>query len=116
MTRAYTAYEACQRLDLDAFDIVFLDHDLVEAHYTQGESASDVPTGVAVAQHIVNQVPRLRLPQAVIVHSMNHEGAEAILGELRKLPEGVPTKLVRWVFNPRVDVLEVLRQRGNHFT
>lgn len=58
------------------FDVVFLDHDLEDAHYVTGKGRSE-KTGKDVAKFITT-LPRTKMPDLVVIHSWNPDGAEAM--------------------------------------
>lgn len=72
--------QAVSLLDND-FDLVFLDHDLEEEHYT-GNSLYADNTGYSLAEYIIEN--DLLLKAVFIVHSLNPIGSQNIVNCLQK--------------------------------
>lgn len=117
VTHAYT-YSECMDalLNTPNFEVVFLDHDLNDNGYrSTAESRpdhapkeptiySDLPEeldGCCVAEDVVRLLPVEKRPFQIIVHSWNHGGAAEMMAILR---DGGFKNLVRWEFNPQVDL------------
>lgn len=88
-TAVKSAQEAIQTLEsAGKFDLVFLDHDLAEEHYSMlwsgqaGYPGGAKGTGRDVSRFISMMAVDLR-PTTVVVHSMNPDGAKAMLADLR---------------------------------
>lgn len=64
------------------YDVILLDHDLIEDHYFSNEQ-DDERTGYAVARWLASYPDRQRLA-TIIVHSLNFLGAERMLETLRE--------------------------------
>lgn len=117
VTHVHT-YSECMAalLSTPNFEVVFLDHDLNDNGYRSladsrpGHTPKD-PTfysgppeeldGRCVAEDMVTILPEDKRPYQVIVHSWNPEGAKEMLATLR---DGGYENLVRWEFNPKVDL------------
>jgi CheY-like chemotaxis protein len=77
--QCWTADSAISCLkDKGFFDIVFLDHDLAEIHYT--ESGYEEPgTGMDVVDYMVSSLKSCKKPSVVIVHSWSSRAKEMSL-------------------------------------
>ena len=75
---AFTAGEATTMLAANAYDIVFLDHDLGGREMVS--SHGDEETGYTVAKWIAANRPAIPL---VVVHSLNPAGSDNIAGLLK---------------------------------
>jgi len=64
------------------YDIILLDHDLIEDHY-YSEAFDDDRTGYAVASWLATHPDRQR-DATIIVHSLNFGGADRMLERLRE--------------------------------
>ena len=73
------------------YDLILLDHDLIEDHYFSDEH-DDERTGYAVASWLATHPDRHR-DATIIIHSLNYQGAERMLDSLReagRVAEHVP--------------------------
>lgn len=109
VVQAYSAEEAIKALEVsEAFDLVFLDHDLSNEHYASavtGEVGELEGTGYDVAVFIAETLQRDRLPKAVVVHTMNPSGASRMMAALYP----APVISYRWVFDPRLRDISVFK-------
>lgn len=64
------------------YDVILLDHDLIEEHYLS-ELHDDERTGYAVAAWLASHPDRQR-DATIIVHSLNYGGADRMLETLRE--------------------------------
>lgn len=81
----------------EPFDLIFLDHDLEDMHYTpQGYQERPETTGDAVAQWLVAN-PEKR-PKRAIVHSWNPDGAQRMGARLHEC--GV--RVLKCPFGPKL--------------
>lgn len=75
--------EAAQELlSTNAYDAVFLDHDLHPEHYNSDER-DDARTGYAIASWLANN-PKLQRASTIVVHTRNADGAIRMVEELRQ--------------------------------
>lgn len=74
--------EAKELLQQNAYDSIFLDHDLMPEHYG-AESPDDERTGYAIASFLAGR-PDLQRAATIMVHSFNAEGALRMVDELRR--------------------------------
>jgi CheY-like chemotaxis protein len=81
----YTAEDAISELAKEAFDVVFLDHDLGGKTFVPSDGPE--PTGYTVAKWIQDNQDRVKIGQ-IIVHSFNQPGAQNIACAIRatKIP------------------------------
>jgi CheY-like chemotaxis protein len=80
LTITCDAGEAVRLLAENEYDLILLDHDLLENHYRSDES-DDERTGYAVAAWLAAH--RGAQPRAeVVIHSLNYAGAERMLAAL----------------------------------
>ena len=70
------------RDETDAYDIIFLDHDLLPEHY-HSEVQDDERTGYAVAAWLAAN-PREHASSTVVVHTRNADGAMRMVELLRQ--------------------------------
>lgn len=77
---AETVSEAKELLQSNAYDAIFLDHDLLPHHY-EGE-LDDENTGYAIA-HWLNENVECNRAATVIVHTRNADGAVRMVEKLR---------------------------------
>ena len=77
---ASTADEAIELLQADAFDQIWLDHDL-EYFYVKGEPR--VKTGRDVVRHIVENVDRHQ-HSTFVIHTLNPDGGKCMAHDLRR--------------------------------
>ena len=73
--------EAKELLQTNAYDSIFLDHDLMPEHYGS-ETTDDERTGYAIASFLASR-PELQRAATIMVHSFNAEGALRMIEELR---------------------------------
>ena len=105
---AQTAEQALRMLATNEYDIIFLDHDLNEEHYTGDYSLA--PTGFTVAKQM-REFNHLHGAK-VVVHSLNSDGRQNIKSAIKDcysvwIPEdGLPTML--WT-HPVDDLLERIK-------
>jgi len=102
-------------LDTETFEVVFLDHDLNDNGYRSlaperpGHVAREMThysregelDGRDVAEDMVRLLPVEKRPFQVVVHSWNPDGAAEMMAILR---DGGFKNVIRWEFNPRVDL------------
>jgi hypothetical protein len=74
--------EAKELLEANAYDSIFLDHDLMPEHYGS-DTPDDERTGYAVASFLAAR-PDLQRAATIMVHSFNTEGALRMVEELRR--------------------------------
>ena len=75
--------EAAQEyLSANAYDAIFLDHDLHPEHY-HARSTDDERTGFAIASWLAAN-PELQRASTILVHTRNADGAIRMVEELRK--------------------------------
>jgi NAD+-processing family protein with receiver domain len=70
---ATTADAAINLLKLNSYEEIYLDHDLLPAHYEQ-DTICNKTTGLAVAEFIADN----NLPSKIFIHSLNPSGAKRI--------------------------------------
>ena len=73
--------QAKELLETNAYDSIFLDHDLMPEHYG-AEEPDDERTGYAIASFLAAR-PDLQRAATIMVHSFNAEGALRMVEELR---------------------------------
>lgn len=73
---------AQQYLTANAYDAIFLDHDLHPEHY-HAKSHDDERTGFAIASWLAAN-PELQRASTILVHTRNADGAIRMVEELRK--------------------------------
>lgn len=81
---AYTVEEAVFYLNLRKYDLVCLDHDLEDIHYSQQSTNAQERTGFDVAVFI-SEMNKDGLPTQIIIHSWNPIGAERMYNQLQGL-------------------------------
>lgn len=74
------AREACELLAANEYDLILLDHDLLEDHYWSDEP-DDERTGYAVAAWLAAR-PGSQPTAQIIIHSLNYAGARRMLEAL----------------------------------
>jgi hypothetical protein len=79
---AETVESALKLLDANAYDAIFLDHDLLPEHY-HSESTDDERTGYAVALWLASR-PDRQSSSTIMVHTRNADGAMRMVEELRR--------------------------------
>lgn len=108
ITHVYTCDEAIKAIEQEKWDIIFLDHDLEDRHYS---SASDgkveelEKTGYDVAVHIAKNLPTEKAPQFILIHSWNPVGWKRMFAALMDRRD---FKTRRWMFNPEENPLRLL--------
>lgn len=83
--QVYNVAQAINRLQDYKFDIVFLDHDLEDKHYTvdgQNNPLVHENTGRDVVTHILT-MEQDKLPNYIVIHSWNPEGSRE-MGNMMK--------------------------------
>ncbi len=75
------AGKACELLARNEYDLILLDHDLLEDHYWSDEP-DDERTGYAVARWLADNPTRQR-DALIVVHSLNYAGARRMVDLLR---------------------------------
>ena len=90
LTHAYSFEEGCKLVsDSEKFDVFFLDHDLMDAHYTayNGGYMSPQPfeyTGYHFVRWMIDDMPVEKRPELVVVHSWNDSGAARMARDLEE--------------------------------
>ena len=74
------AGRACELLAENEYDLILLDHDLLEDHYWSDEP-DDERTGYAVASWLAAR-PGAQPGAQIIIHSLNNAGAQRMLEAL----------------------------------
>ena len=74
------AARACELLAENEYDLILLDHDLLEDHYWSDEP-DDERTGYAVASWLAAH-PGSQPTAQIIIHSLNYAGAQRMLEAL----------------------------------
>lgn len=80
---AETVEAAKELLAKNAFDAIFLDHDLLPHHYESNDHGDSANTGYAIAEWL-NERAELQRAATIIVHTRN---ADAAIPMVRKLRE-----------------------------
>lgn len=80
---AETVEDAKQILEKEAFDAIFLDHDLLPHHYESNEHDDFARTGYAIAEWL-NERPDLQRAATIIVHTRNADAAIPMVQKLRE--------------------------------
>jgi hypothetical protein len=75
--------EAKELLALNAYDAIFLDHDLLPHHYESNEHDDFANTGYAVAEFL-NDRSELQRAATIIVHTRNADAAISMVQKLRE--------------------------------
>ena len=73
--------QAKELLETNAYDSIFLDHDLMPEHYG-ADMPDDERTGYAIASFLAAR-PDLQRAATIMVHSFNADGALRMVEELR---------------------------------
>lgn len=97
ITYVYTYETALEALKTDIFKEIWLDHDLsaeMQTAYVAGLSPPEEKTGYDVAKYIVEELDPDKLPNRIIIHSMNIPAAKRMQNILKELR--IPIKL--WPF------------------
>ncbi len=80
---AETVEEAKELLRLDAYDAIFLDHDLLPEHYESNEHSDFDRTGYAIAVWLDDN-PTLQRAATIVVHTRNADAAIKMVEKLRE--------------------------------
>jgi hypothetical protein len=80
---AETVEDAKQILETEAFDAIFLDHDLLPHHYESNEHDDFARTGYAIAEWL-NERTDLQRAATIIVHTRNADAAIPMVQKLRE--------------------------------
>jgi CheY-like chemotaxis protein len=80
---AETVEDAKQILEKEAFDAIFLDHDLLPHHYESNNHDDFGRTGYAIAEWL-NERPDLQRAATIIVHTRNADAAIPMVQKLRE--------------------------------
>jgi len=80
---AETVEDAKNILEKDAFDAIFLDHDLLPHHYESNDHDDFARTGYAIAEWL-NERPDLQRAATIIVHTRNADAAIPMVQKLRE--------------------------------
>lgn len=70
-------------LEKEAFDAIFLDHDLLPHHYESNDHDDFARTGYAIAEWL-NERPDLQRAATIIVHTRNADAAIPMVQKLRE--------------------------------
>jgi hypothetical protein len=70
-------------LEKEAFDAIFLDHDLLPLHYESNDHDDFARTGYAIAEWL-NERPDLQRAATIIVHTRNADAAIPMVQKLRE--------------------------------
>jgi CheY-like chemotaxis protein len=73
---------AIELLAANAYDAIFLDHDLLPEHYRTTNSRDEERTGYAVAAWLAAHPDRQR-DATIVIHSLNYTGAGRMLDALQ---------------------------------
>ena len=80
---AETVEEAKEFLAQEAYDAIFLDHDLLPHHYKSNDHNDFARTGYAIAEFL-NERPDLQRAATIIVHTRNADAAIPMVQKLRE--------------------------------
>jgi CheY-like chemotaxis protein len=80
---AETVEEAKQLLSENAYDAIFLDHDLLPHHYESNDHDDFERTGYAIAEWL-NERSELQRAATIIVHTRNADAAIPMVQKLRE--------------------------------
>lgn len=83
VTVAETVEEAKKALESEAFDAIFLDHDLLPHHYVSNDHDDYNNTGYAIAEWL-NEREDLQRAATIIVHTRNADAAIPMVMKLRE--------------------------------
>ena len=75
--------EAKELLDKNAFDAIFLDHDLLPHHYESNNHDDFARTGYGIAEWL-NERPNCQRAATIIVHTRNADAAIPMVQKLRE--------------------------------
>ena len=79
---AHNVEQAQQLLSTNAYDAIFLDHDLHPEHYNS-LNHDDARTGFAIASWLASN-PELQRASTIMVHTRNADGAMRMVEEMRR--------------------------------
>ncbi len=79
---AHNVEQAQQLLSTNAYDAIFLDHDLHPEHYSS-LNHDDTRTGFAIASWLASN-PELQPASTILVHTRNADGAMRMVEEMRR--------------------------------
>lgn len=80
---AETVEEAKVFLKENAYDAIFLDHDLLPHHYETNDHDDFASTGYAIAEFL-DENPKLQRAATIIVHTRNADAAIPMVQKLRE--------------------------------
>lgn len=80
---AETVEEAKKFLSKENYDAIFLDHDLLPAHYESNDHDDYANTGLAIAEFL-NERAELQRAATIIVHTRNADAAIPMVQKLRE--------------------------------
>ena len=80
---AETVEEAKEFLSQDNYDAIFLDHDLLPAHYESNDHDDFDKTGYAIAEWL-NENAGLQRAATIVVHTRNADAAVKMVEKLRE--------------------------------
>ena len=80
---AETVEAAKEFLAAEAYDAIFLDHDLLPHHYETNDHDDYASTGFAIAEFL-NERPELQRAATIIVHTRNADAAIPMVQKLRE--------------------------------
>lgn len=83
VTITETVDEAKKILEAEAFDAIFLDHDLLPRHYVSNDHDDYDQTGYAIAEWL-NERTDLQRAATIIVHTRNADAAIPMVMKLRE--------------------------------
>jgi len=83
VTITETVDEAKKVLEVEAFDAIFLDHDLLPRHYVSNDHDDYDQTGYAIAEWL-NERTDLQRAATIIVHTRNADAAIPMVMKLRE--------------------------------
>lgn len=112
MRHAKTYQEAVDILTQeDKFDFMTLDHDLNDVHYRGMYNTMYEKTGLHVVEFIINELPKEKWPDEIVIHSYNVPRAKMMELMLRKA--GIPVSYKP--FAPEPDFMfDDVPQTGEH--
>jgi hypothetical protein len=85
---AVTVGEATDLLEENAYDAIFLDHDLLPHHYESNDHDDFANTGYAVAEFLCDR-KELQRGATIIVHTRNADAAIPMVEKLRETGRNV---------------------------
>lgn len=84
--RAYDGERGLKLIKEQKFDVMFLDHDLADIHYVEGNGGkmvlNDRVSGTELAEAVAN-LPEEMKPSVVVVHSWNSAGRKRMMSILK---------------------------------